>query len=288
MKIDLVLARNLVREQFPQWEELEIRPVAQSGWDHRTFHLGDEMLLRLPSAARYEHQVAKEQKWLPWLGEQLSFVVPQPLARGRAGCGYPYEWSVYRWLEGETAVGFTGDRCQLASDLAASLRELQRLKTAGGPRPSGHNFYRGGHPTHYEEEVFAAVANLDETFSGEQILALWHSWTASSWADEPQWLHGDVSPGNLLLRDGRLWGLIDFGGLAVGDPACDLAIAWTFFEGESRREFAKAMKVDEATWWRGAAWALWKAAIIYGGNCEGNKAAAKKVIEELKNDAHLS
>ena len=280
----MTLARALVQEQFPQWGELEIRPVAQSGWDNRTFHLGDDMLLRLPSAARYEHQVAKEQKWLPWLGKQLSFAVPQPLAQGRAGSGYPFAWSVYRWLKGETAVGFSGDCVQLARDLAACLRELGRLPIDGGPRPSGHNFFRGEHPTHYEEEVFAAAAKLAD----EEILPLWHRWTASSWAGAPRWLHGDVSPGNLLLRDGRLCGLLDFGGLAVGDPACDLAMGWTFFQGESRRAYREAVGVDEATWWRGAAWALWKAAIIYGGNCEGNKAAAKRVIEELKNDAHLS
>ena len=281
MKIDVTLARNLVRAQFPQWAALEIRPVAQSGWDNRTFHLGDEMLLRLPSAARYEHQVAKEQKWLPWLGERLSFAVPQPVARGVAGCGYPYEWSVYRWLEGETALVFTCDRCQLARDLARCLRELQSLPVDGAPRPSSDNFYRGEHPTHYEEEVLAALVNLGDDFDADEILALWKKWTASSWAAAPCWLHGDVSPGNLLLRDERLCGLIDFGGLAVGDPACDLAIAWTFFRGESRQEYRVALGVDEATWWRGAAWALWKALIVFAGNCEGERVAAKVVLEEL-------
>jgi aminoglycoside phosphotransferase (APT) family kinase protein len=266
VQIDDALVRRLVAGQFPQWSELPIHPVTPSGWDNRTFRLGDTMVVRLPSGEHYAEQVAKEQRWLPYLAPSLPLAIPTPLALGRPAEGYSWNWSVYRWLEGEAASsGSIADLSEFASSLGRFLAALQRIDATGGPEPGLHNFHRGAALGIYDGQTRQAIAALEGTIDEDAATAVWEAALTSAWQWAPVWVHGDVSAGNLLVQAGRLSAVIDFGQLGVGDPACDLAIAWTFFDGASRQAFRDALPLDDATWARGRGWALWKVLIVTSG-----------------------
>ena len=282
--IDAALVRRLVATQFPRWAHLPVTPVAFGGWDNRTFHLGEQMTVRLPSAAAYALQVEKEQRWLPRIAPHLPLPIPAPLAMGQPADGYPWPWSVYRWLDGEIATNAPiADLSQFAIDLADFLVALYRIDAAGGPPPGPHNFWRGGALTVYDGETRQAIAALDGTIDTDAATAVWEAALAATWRDAPVWVHGDVAAGNLLVRDGRLSAVIDFGSSGVGDPACDLAIAWTLFSGESREAFRAALRLDDATWARGLGWTLWKALITLAA-LPGTNALAASASRRIMDD----
>ena len=261
--IDDALVSRLIAAQFLQWSELPIRRITPSGWDNCTFRLGDTMVVRLPSGEEYADQVAKEQRWLPILAASLPLAIPIPLALGQPGAGYPWNWSVYRWLEGEPAsTGSIADLTELASSLGRFLGALQRTDATGGPAPGPHNFHRGGSLGIYDGQTRQAIATLKGKINGDAAIAVWEAALASMWQRPTVWVHGDFAASNLLVQAGRLNAVIDFGQLGVGDPACDLAIAWTFFEVASRKAFRDALPLDAETWVRGRGWALWKALIV--------------------------
>ena len=290
MVIDAGLARRLVAAQFPQWAGLPVDPVELDGWDNRTFRLGAELSVRLPNGDWYALQVDKEQTWLPRLAPHLPLAIPQPVARGEPGEGYPFPWSVYRWLEGTPAAsaGALFDRIALASSLAAFLGALQGIDATGGPEPGPHNFFRGGPLSIYAEETERSVAALGDAVGADAVRRVFDDALAARWAGEPVWVHGDVAAGNLLVRDGRLAAVIDFGCSAVGDPACDVVIAWTLFSGASRAAFRARLAADAATWSRGRGWALWKALITLVGDLEREDVAAatatRRVIDRVVAD----
>jgi aminoglycoside phosphotransferase (APT) family kinase protein len=260
------LVSNLVAAQFPQWAGLAVRPVELDGWDNTTFRLGSEMSVRLPSAERYVAQVDKEHRWLPILASQLPLAIPEPLAKGVPGCGFPRPWSVYRWLDGDSATADRiADLVEFATALAGFLADLHRIDPSGGPPPGMHNFFRGGPLSTYDAETRNAIAALGHQMDTEGVLEVWDTALGATWNGSSVWVHGDVSASNLLVDRGRLRAVIDFGGLAVGDPACDVTIAWTFFSGENRAAFRGRLPVDDATWARGRGWALWKALITLEG-----------------------
>ncbi|SCA64127.1 Uncharacterized protein SCG7086_CE_00010 [Chlamydiales bacterium SCGC AG-110-P3] len=205
--IDNTLVHSLLSIQFPQWANLSVRPVARSGWDNRTFHLGDDMLVRMPSAEKYASQVEKEQRWLPKLVPSLPLSVPEPLAIGEPRDGYPYHWSIYRWIEGDIATNDRiGNLSVFATDLAQFLVALQSIDTANGPLPGWHSFYRGGSLTNYDDEVRQAIDALSERIDTRLATEVWEAALDAAWNRPPVWVHGDVSAGNLLVRDGRLGG----------------------------------------------------------------------------------
>jgi aminoglycoside phosphotransferase (APT) family kinase protein len=286
--IDVSLARRLVDSQFPQWSELPIRPVDADGWDNRSFRLGSELTIRLPSGDWYAQQVDKEQRWLPVLAPQLPLPIPVPVARGEPEFGFPYAWSVYRWLDGEPAASARiGDLTRFAATLAAFLNALGRVDATGGPAPGQHNFHRGGPLATYEEETFEAIDALGNEVPVEAVKRLWDDATTTSWEREPVWFHGDVATGNLLVRGGQLAAVLDFGSSGVGDPACDTVIAWTFLSGASRDRFRAALDADSGTWSRGRGWALWKALISLVGHLENDSpdaALARRDIEQVLAD----
>ncbi len=260
--IDTALVRRLAAAQFPQWADLPVKPVAVSGWDNRTFHLGDELSVRLPSAEGYVAQVAKEHRWLPVLAPQLPLPIPVPVAMGAPTSEYPWPWSIYRWLPGETAtLERVADLDRFAVDLARFLHALQAIDSSGGPAPKPHNFYRGGPLTTYDDETRRSIAALDGAIDAGAATEAWETALAATWGGSAVWVHGDIAAGNLLVEGGQLSAVIDFGCSGVGDPACDLAIAWTLFDDGSRAAFRAALPLDDATWARGRAWALWKALI---------------------------
>jgi aminoglycoside phosphotransferase (APT) family kinase protein len=285
--IDEALARRLIDRQFPQWSHLPIERVALDGWDNRSFRLGSELTVRLPSGDWYAEQVAKEQRWLPVLAPALPLPIPSPVAEGRPGAGFPYPWSVYRWLEGEpAAVARIDDLEAFAAALAAFLNALRRADASDGPAPGRHNFFRGGPLATYEEEALQAIDALGREIPGDDVRQVWDEAMATVWDRAPVWVHGDVAAGNLLVRDGRLSAVIDFGSSGVGDPACDAVIAWTFFAGGSRDRFRAELDMDAAAWSRGRGWALWKALITLAGDRDTPEASgARRTIAEILGDA---
>ena len=253
----------LIAEQFPQWSGLPVQPVALDGIDNTTFRLGDALSVRLPSADAYVEQVEKEHRWLSVLAPQLPLPIPEPLAKGVPGCGFPRPWSVYRWIDGEPAASARiADLPQFAADLAGFLAALYAIDPAGGPGPGTHNFHRGGPLAVYDDETRAALAELRGHIDTGLAAEVWQAANEAAWDGPPVWFHGDAQPGNLLVRDGRLSAVIDFGTSGVGDPACDTTIAWTFFAGQSRQVFKERLPADAATWARGRGWAVWKAMIV--------------------------
>ena len=257
------LVSRLLADQFPQWAGLPVRPVEADGVDNTTFRLGQTMSVRLPSADAYVEQVYKEHRWLPVLAAQLPLPIPEPLAKGVPGNGFPRPWSVYRWIDGDpaTAEG-VADMPGFAADLADFLVALYQIDPAGGPGPGTHNFFRGGPVAVYDGETQDALAALQGQIDTALAAEVWRTALRASWQGPPVWFHGDAQPGNLLVRDGKLSAVIDFGTSGVGDPACDTTIAWTFLSGESSRVFTERLPFDEATWARGRGWAIWKAMIV--------------------------
>jgi aminoglycoside phosphotransferase (APT) family kinase protein len=286
--IDAALAAQLVAEQFPEWAGLPVVPVDRPGWDNRTFRLGDTMSVRLPSAAAYVASVSKEHTWLPRLAPRLPLPIPLPLALGAPGGGYPWPWSVRRWIDGHVSSRERiRDLVAFARDLAGFLMALQGVDATGGPAAGEHCFHRGASLRVYAAETHDAIAALGSRIDGATAEEVWQAALDATWTGPPVWFHGDIASGNLLLDDeGDLSAVIDFGTCGVGDPACDLVIAWTLFDGESRAEFRRLMPADDAMWARARGWALWKALITidnpYAGPWVAEESArvAKEVLAE--------
>lgn len=275
MDITVDLAKKLIFEQFPQWSHLEIKPVKNSGHDNRTFHLGDDLTIRLPSGKEYEPQIQKEAKWLPVLAQHLSLPITAPVAKGKPTPEYPLAWSINRWLVGETVTHTNVDLQKFAIELARFLKELEAINAENGPQAGAHNFYRGGDLAVYTTEFEQALTQLPAGPQRNHYQDIWTTALATKWEKKPVWVHGDIAVGNLLVNDGHLSGVIDFGILGTGDPACDLMMAWTFFDSKSRKAFKEEMGLDDTTWQRGKGWALWKALIT------PDDAVSKKVLVDM-------
>lgn len=262
---DETLVRRLLAAQFPQWKDLPIRYVPSSGTDNALYRLGDDMVVRLPRIHWAIEQVKKEHEWMPKLAPHLSLEIPVPLEMGEPGASYPWNWSVYRWLEGENRIWENlANPKQTAIDLANFLLALQNIDTTGGP--SAREYGSRGEPlSTRDEDTREAINALHGRLDTEAVTKAWESaLQASEWSHDPVWFHGDVLPGNLLFRNEKLSVVIDFGGLGVGDPACDLMIAWNLLDIKSREEFRLALGVDDATWARGRGHALSQALIFIG------------------------
>ena len=285
IEIDVSLVQRLIVSQFPQWAHLPIRRIEPNGWDNRTFRLGEDMSIRLPSAQGYAAQVEKEHRWLHTLAPNLPLSIPTPLEMGVPDAGYPWGWSVNRWIEGRTAETVEKDDLpDIAVALADFLNALYRVSPADGPPAGEHNHFRGGPLATYDNETRLAIAALDGTIDPVAATQMWDAALESTWRSSGVWVHGDISASNMLVRDGRLVAVIDFGICGVGDPACDLVIAWTFFSGKSREAFGDGLSLDEDTWARARGWALWKALITVAGT-EGTNpahaASAARVLGDL-------
>lgn len=289
--IDAALVKRLVAAQFPQWRDLPVRPVEVDGWDNRTYRLGDTLTARLPTAPGYVPAVAKENEWLPRLAPSLPFTVPPILGAGAPGEGYPFPWSVRGWLDGETAArGRIDDMPQFALAVAEFILALQRCDTTGGPLAGEHSWYRGASPAYYDEETRRCLAALEGRVDTERAAAVWDAALAAEWHGTPVWFHGDIAPGNLLVADGKLTAVIDFGTSGVGDPACDLVIAWGMLAGESRETFRRAVGQDAGTWARARGWLLWKCLLTLTEHIDTDPeraAVERRLIAEVIADHEL-
>jgi aminoglycoside phosphotransferase (APT) family kinase protein len=251
LDIDVELVRRLVATQFAHWSELEIEAVDSSGTSNAMFRLGDELAVRLPRVEWTRSGLDLEREWLPVLAQQLPVAVPEPVAAGEPGEGYPWRWAVCRWCEGEIPrPGRAG--VEAARDLARFVRALRAVDRTGAPRSSNR-----GAPLSARDWMRPAAEDLRGEFDVAADLSAWEAALAApDWDGDPVWLHGDLLPANLLVDGDRLTAVLDFGCLTLGDPACDVMAAWTVFSGEPRAAFRDALDVDDATWTRSKGWAL--------------------------------
>jgi aminoglycoside phosphotransferase (APT) family kinase protein len=248
--------------------------ITEQESDNTTFRLGEALSVRLPSADAYVVQVDKEQRWLPILARHLPLRIPEPVAMGQPGSGFPRPWSIYRWIDGEPAsVDRVADVTAFATDLAGFLAALYTIDARNGPPAGKHSFFRGGPLDTYDAQSRESLRLLGDEIDRDAATEVWDAAVASSWNRSPVWVHGDVTASNLLVADGRLRGVIDFGCAAVGDPACDLVMAWTFFTDAGRAAFRRGLPLDDGTWTRGRGWALWKALITLAREKQGGESA---------------
>ncbi|MGX7676623.1 aminoglycoside phosphotransferase family protein [Plantactinospora sp. DSM 117369] len=296
VQVDEALVRRLLATQFPRWAELPVVRTRIWGTDNAMYRLGDDLVVRLPRFARWAPQVDREQHWLPRLAPQLPWTVPVPLALGQPAEGYPFRWSVYPWLDGENPGREGGaDPDQLARDVAEFIRALRRIDPTGGPAPEASNAYRGvpvgdSRPSlAADDSVRARIAALAGLVDTGALTAVWEAALAAvpAWDGRGVWIHGDLAAGNLLTVDGRLSAVIDFGCLAVGDPACDLMAAWTLLPARSRAVFRAALSVDDATWARGRGWGMAvrvPAPEDFSAADPGRAAYARRIVAEFVAD----
>ncbi|MEW2264137.1 aminoglycoside phosphotransferase family protein [Streptomyces sp. NPDC047853] len=283
--VDGRLVRRLLARQFPRWSDLPIERFPSGGTVNTMYRLGHDMVVRLPLVEGGAGDVAAEREWLPRLSPLLPAAVPEVLGAGEPGEGYPWPWSVYRWLPGELPeAGALTDPALLAGDLAAFVRAMRALTLPGAP-----GAHRGGPLATLDEETRAGIEGLrglpEEGVDCDALLAVWEdALRAPEWAGPPVWLHADLMPGNLLVTGGRLSAVIDFGCMGVGDPACDLFPAWNLLPAGAREVFRESLGVDEATWRRGRARTLSQAVIALPYYRDTNPAMAgnaRHVVREV-------
>jgi len=256
--ITLAIVQQLIKTQYPQWGTLPLTPVTSAGTDHALYRLGTDKVIRLPRLPQTQAQVTKEQRWLPQLAPHVPLKIPKPIEQGTPDTNYPFHWSIYNWLMGTPA---TRDQLKNPDDAARTLAQfilaLQQVDTTNAPTPAAHNFFRGVPLAQRDQQTRAAIASLDGMIDTHLALKAWeNACNAPIWEKAPVWIHGDLQSGNILAHEGNINAVIDFGAMAIGDPACDLQIAWNLFTPDMRNTFYEAIQVDAATWQRGRGWAL--------------------------------
>jgi aminoglycoside phosphotransferase (APT) family kinase protein len=257
LSIDAELVRRLLAGQFPRWAELPIEPVPSAGTDNALYRLGDDLSVRLPRIRGATADVDRAHRWLPRLAPLLPVAIPEPLGRGEPAEGYPWRWSVYRWLDGENpVVGQLADPRALVAELARFITALRGIDPTDAPLSGrGEPLRERDAPT--RTAIDAVRGMVDNDIDIDAVTAAWDSALhAPTWGGPLVWIHGDLSPGNLLVVANRLGAVIDCGGVGLGDPACDLVIAWNLLPASVRDDFRTAVGIDDAAWARGRGWAL--------------------------------
>ena len=255
--------RRLIEAQAPQWAELPLSPAGH-GTDNVMMRLGDELLVRLPRRPSTAEDVAKERLWLPHLAPHLPVAVPEPVFVGRPGEGYPFEWSVLRWIEGEhPGEGTVTDWTRFGADLARFVRALHGIDLAGATAQGSLEWYRGRRLSDFRAEGQEAIDEVREFAQrvdlGLDLDALQRLWDRAAGTSSPVldavWLHGDLRADNLLVREGVLAGVIDFGCLSVGDPTAEHAAVWEY-PAAAREAYRQELGLDADTWRRATAWKI--------------------------------
>ncbi|MFH9729036.1 aminoglycoside phosphotransferase family protein [Streptomyces sp. NPDC017260] len=273
--LDDRLVRRLVAGQFPQWTGLPVERFPSGGTVNAMYRLGDDMVVRLPLVKGGAGDVLAERRWLPRLSPLLPATVPEVLGDGEPAEGYPWPWSVYRWLPGELPeAGALTEPEALARDLAGFVTAMRGITLPDAP-----GAHRGGPLATLDASTRAAIGELrdlpQEGIDRDAVTAVWQdALRAPDWDGPPVWLHADLMPGNLLVDGGRLSSVIDFGCTGVGDPACDLFPAWNLLPAGAREVFREALGVDDAAWRRGRGRTLSQALIALPYYRETNPAMA--------------
>ena len=248
LELDEALVRQLIAEQFPEWADLPLSRVEPAGTVNAIFRLGDELSLRLPRRDGPTEPGGKEFDWLPRLEPLLPVEIHVPVAQGTPSREYPWFWDVYTWVEGETLPVEEIDAMQAARDLAALVAALQQVDPAGAP-PG-----RGIPLAERDEGIQYWLARFD---GDPAVRAEWQrALAAPPWEGLPVWHHGDLDVRNWLVRGGRVCAVIDWGAMGVGDPACDVMVAWKLHSSEARDAFREVLPTDDATWERARGWVL--------------------------------
>ncbi|CAM5277570.1 aminoglycoside phosphotransferase family protein [Streptomyces badius] len=282
MIIEPSLVRGLIAAQFPHWADLPVEAVDASGTANAIYRLGADKAVRLPRTEGSAADVATEHRWLPRLAERLPFPVPLPLAQGVPDEAFPRPWSVCTWLDGANPAPGDGSSSSdfLAADLAECVLALRRVDPAQAP-PA----YRSEPLASRDATTREALASLAGIVDAEVVAAAWNeALSAPPFAAAPVWVHGDLQPGNVLVADGRLAAVIDFGCTGLADPAVDLIAAWYLLTAGARETFRTAVAADDATWARGRGWALSIALLELAHYRETNPVMARiaaQVIEEI-------
>jgi aminoglycoside phosphotransferase (APT) family kinase protein len=254
---DVELVREILRDQQPHWADGPIIEISSTGTDHALYRLGEDAVARVPLRASATRPIDTEFRWLPWLAERLPVEVPRPLARLEPTARFPFPWSVHSWIDGVCGTTAPVDPALLAVDLARVLRELHGLDPVGGPSSVEAYCFRGIPLRMRDASTREAITSSRRSIDVAAVASAWEAALETpEWAGPPVWVHGDVAAGNLIFRDTRLAALIDWACMAVGDPACDLVVAWELFDASSRATFRAELALDDATWERGRGWAL--------------------------------
>jgi aminoglycoside phosphotransferase (APT) family kinase protein len=281
--IDAGLVGRPVAEQFPHLADLPITEVRSTGTVNAIYRLGDRLCARLPRVAEWAPDLDREWRWLPELAPRLPLRVPEPVGRGRPGGSYPFSWTISGWIDGQPyADGLVDDERRAAEDLARFVVDLRRIDPVGAPRG-------GRRPLRELDAVTREVIESARgVIDGDAAVAAWErALRAPAWAGSPVWIHSDLLRPNVLVRDGRVCAVIDFGGVGVGDLAADVIAAWSVFGRAGRGVFRAALEVDDGTWERARGFALHQAALIvpyYGETNPGFAASARRTIEEVLAD----
>ena len=251
--IDEILVRRLLTTQFPQWAELSLQAVPSTGTDNALYRLGEDMVVRLPRTQGAVAGIEVEARSLHLLAPLLSVPIPVPLAKGKPSETYPWVWSVYSWLPGKNPMpGRLEDTDAFTRDIIHFIEALHRVDL-----PEKEPARRGGSLEMQDDEARAALTDLEGIIDTDGATAAWNdALDIPEWNGAPVWVHGDLLPGNLLVHNGRLSGVIDWAGTGIGDPACDMIVAWSLLPPQARESFRHGLGVDDATWARGRGWAL--------------------------------
>ncbi|MEO0608221.1 MAG: aminoglycoside phosphotransferase family protein [Pseudomonadota bacterium] len=262
MLIELEVARRLIDAQFPEFRHFALHPIESGGTDNTIFRLGDSFSVRFPKRAEAAEHIDTEKFWLPRLAA-LPVRIPKPQAKGAASSEFPYPWTIYDWCPGqalsETEVK---DWAQAAKDISTFLQALQVMDTQDAPLSGPRNHFRGVPLKNRDALTRAAIHGLADEYPEPELLHHWHdALSATPHRESPVWLHGDLQGGNILVFEDRISAIIDFGLCGVGDPACDLMVAWSVLPKQVREPFRQQIACNEAAWARGRGWALSVSAI---------------------------
>lgn len=279
------LVRRLIEQQFPQWADLPIERFPSGGTVNAIYRLGNEMYARLPFTQAWAWSLDNETKRLPWLRAHVPFEIPEILARGVAAEGYPFSWSIYRWIEGEMwSLDGLSDEREAVDDFAAVVEALRRLDPGERiPRGMGALSLRD-----LDAWIRDSISKAQDLIDARAVTAVWDASVELAPFSGPfSWVHADLSADNLLMKDGRLSAVLDWGSVHVGDPTHDIAPVWEMFSREQRLLFREALTIDDATWMRARGWALRAVGAIdyYRDSQPERSRGGVRTIEALLEDA---
>ncbi len=282
--IDTALVQKLLENQFPSWAGLPLGVIRPEGTDNAMYKLGSDKVIRLPRMEKSAVNVEKELLWLPTLSPLLPIEIPRILGKGNSEVGYPFPWLICRWLKGKNPdTENILDHHQAAIDLGNFVSAMQKINSTNGPKCS-----RGQPLSSRDQETRQSITLLSDIYDTKLLTHIWQSVVETPvWSGDPVWIHGDLHAGNLLAENGRVTAVVDFGTMGVGDPACDIMVAWTLLTRETREIFRSIVQPDDATWARGRGWALHLGIVGYPYYRTSNPifaCVAKRAIDEVLTD----